>query len=249
MDVVKSAQRVCEVFELFNERRCPLALKDITSRFDYPASSCSVLLKSLVELGYLDYDAPHRVYFPTMRMLSMVGWVERARLGNGSVVAAMRRLNEITQETVSLGAQSDLHAQYIFQIPGVLPIPYPRLRQTVRPIQRSGLGWLLLSALPDAGIEHLIKRVDYRRPRAQERMTLPELMRQVQAIRKNGYVFSKHTVVPGAGLIGMLIPTRDRDARQLALSVHGPVARLEQKERLILRELAAVTTAAGVLGE
>jgi IclR family transcriptional regulator, KDG regulon repressor len=246
LEVIKSAQRVCEVFEFFQEARRPLALKDFVARLQYPPSSASVLLKSLVELGYLEYDLTHRAYFPTMRMTSMVGWVERARFGNGSVVAAMRRLQEATSETVSLGAQSDLLAQYVFQIPGVLPIPYPRLRQTVRPIEKSGLGWLLLSALPDDHIERLLKRINYR-SRDKNRITLGALMQQVNAVRSNGYVFSRHTVVQGAGLIGMLIRRGSQGARQLALSIHGPVTRLEKKKELILRELAAVTTAAGVL--
>ncbi|MDO9100332.1 MAG: helix-turn-helix domain-containing protein, partial [Caldisericota bacterium] len=189
MSVIKSAQRVCEIFEYFHETRRSLALKEIVARFDYPASSCSVLLKSLVELGYLEYDAARRTYLPTMRMTSMVTWVERARFGNGSVVAAMRRLHEMTSETVSLGAQSDLHAQYVFQIPGVLPIPYPRLRQTVRPIERSGLGWLLLSSKPDDEIEHLLKRINYRSRKNQDRIQLAELLEKVAEIRKKGFVF------------------------------------------------------------
>ena len=110
METIKSAQRVCEIFEFFNEVQRPLMLKEIVSRFGYPASSCSVLLKSLVQLGFLEYDALHRTYLPTMRMSSLVEWVEKSRFGNGSVLSAMRRLHELTQETVSLGAQSDLHA-------------------------------------------------------------------------------------------------------------------------------------------
>jgi IclR family KDG regulon transcriptional repressor len=248
METIKSAQRVCEIFEFFNEVRRPLMLKDIVSRFGYPASSCSVLLKSLVQLGFLEYDALHRAYLPTMRMSTLVEWVEKSRFGNGSVLSAMRRLHELTQETVCLGAQSDLHAQFIYQIAGVLPFPYPRLRQTVRPMEKSGLGWLLLSTLPDEQIEHLLKRIHYGVKPEAHRIDLAGLMEEVNRIRRDGYVFSRHTVVAGAGMIGMLIPPRTPDSRQLAISVHGPVDRLDEKQRTILRELAAVTTAAGILG-
>ena len=73
-------------------------------------------------------------------------------------------------------------------------------------------------------------------------------MEEVNRIRRDGYVFSRHTVVAGAGMIGMLIPPQTADSRQLAISVHGPVDRLDEKQRTIMRELAAVTTAAGILG-
>jgi IclR family KDG regulon transcriptional repressor len=248
MEAIKSAQRVCEVFELFNEARRPLTLKEVVQRYSYPPSSCSVLLKSLVQLGFLEYDAEQRAYLPTMRMSSMVDWVEKARFGNGSVVSAMRRLHEITHETVSLGAQSDLHAQYVYQIPGVLPFPYPRLRQTVRPIEKSGLGWLLLSTQDDEQIQRLLKRIHYGVRSQARRITLPLLMAEITKIRRDGYVFSRHTVIQGAGMIGMLIPPPTGTSRRLAIGVHGPVDRLEEKRRVILRELAAVTAAAGILG-
>jgi IclR family transcriptional regulator, KDG regulon repressor len=247
MEPIKTAQRVCEVFEYFHEAQGPLALKDVVCRLGYPASSCSALLKSLVVMGYLDYDLERRKYLPTMRMPTIVSWIERARFGNGSVLAAMRRLHEMTLETVNLGAQSDLHAQYLFQIPTRLPLPYPRIRQTIRPLARSGLGWLLLSALDEDALENLVRRINYAQRRSRERVDIATLSDAVAKIRRDGYVFSKHTVVEGAGMIGMLIP-KPPGGRQLALSVHGPVSRLEQKQTVILTELASVTSAAGLLG-
>jgi len=110
------------------------------------------------------------------------------------------------------------------------------------------LGWLLLSAKTDKEIEHILKRINYRSSRRQAHVELDELLNKVNEIRRSGFVFSKHTVVEGAGLIGMLIPLRTPDSRQLALSVHGPVVRLEVKAGSILKELAVVTNAAGVLG-
>ena len=85
MGPIKTAIRVCEIFELFEEVRRPLRLKDFTNRFQYPPSSASGLLKSLVELGYLEYDLNSRCYLPTMRMPMISSWIERARFGNGNV--------------------------------------------------------------------------------------------------------------------------------------------------------------------
>ena len=137
MDAIKTAARTCEVFEYFQEVQRPLQQKDFVVRFGYPASSTSALLKSLVVLGYLEYNLGGRTYFPTMRMTSVVGWIERARFGNGSVLPAMQRLYEATAETVTLGLQSDLHAQYVYQIASTLSVPYPRTRQTIRPLAAS----------------------------------------------------------------------------------------------------------------
>lgn len=246
MDAIKTAVRVCEIFEYFQEMRRPLRLKDFTEHFAYPASSASGLLKSLVVMGYLDYNLALRTYFPTMRMPAISGWIERARFGNGSVLAAMQRLHESTLETVTLGLQSDLHAQYVYQIRTKLALPYPSTRQTVRPLAGSGLGWLLLSAMTDAAIQHLVRRINHSTRNAPGRVNLRTLMVRIHEIRKRGFVFSKHTIVQGAGMIGMLIQS-PRSGRQLALCVQAPVDRLEQKEDLILRELASVCSAAAAL--
>ena len=246
MDAIKTAARTFEVFEYFQEVQRPLQQKDFVDRFGYPASSTSALLKSLVILGYLEYNLSGRTYFPTMRMTSVVDWIERARFGNGSVMAAMKRLHEATAETVTLGLQSDLHAQYVYQIASKLSVPYPRTRQTIRPLAASGLGWLLLSAMPDSAVQHLVRRINYDSRRSKNRVNEEELFTRIKQIRKAGYVFSKHTVVRGAGMMGMLIQS-PRSGRQLALSVHGPVDRLEFKQDLILKQLAAVCSAVSAL--
>ena len=246
MSVIKTAARVCEVFELFEELKQPLRLKDFMERFQYPASSASTLLKSLVEMGYLEYNLDTRCYLPTMRMPMISSWIERERFGNGNVLAAMQRLHEVTQETISLGLQSDLHAQYVYQIRTKLPLPYPSTRQTIRPLTGSGLGWLLLSAMTDETILHLIKRTNYGVKNSQKKVNSRSVISKINQVRHSGYAFSKHTIIKNAGMIGMLIPNTG-NTRQLALCVHGPVTRLEQKEKLILRELSSVCNAATAL--
>ena len=72
---VKSAARTLEVFELFSERRCPLRLHDIHSALDYPQSSTTNLLKSMVMLGYLSYSRVTRTYLPTNRVALLGNWL------------------------------------------------------------------------------------------------------------------------------------------------------------------------------
>ena len=87
-DPIKSAARTLEVLELFHEQRAPLRLKYIFEKLSYPQSSTTSLLKSMVVLGYLNYDRPSRTYFPTPRVaapqdhhLHQVG----AQRGGGSI--------------------------------------------------------------------------------------------------------------------------------------------------------------------
>ncbi len=240
---VKSARRVFEIFEAFATARRGLALKDIMNVLGYPASSASNILKSMVALGVLDYDRETHIYMPTLRMPDLVSWIEPTRFADGALLRAMQHLHAVTDETVCLGTQSDLYAQYVHSIQTKLPAPFRQMPLTVRPLTRCGLGWLLLSVASNERIEHIVRRVNYDVADKSERVRLPELMARIGQVRADGYVFSRHTVVVGGGMIGMLVPAAMGE-RRLAISVHGPVDRLEAKQELILSELRAVMASA-----
>lgn len=236
-DAVKSARRAFEILERFDRERRPLALKDILEGLGYPASSGSALLKSLVALGYLDYDRDRRTYFPTMRIAALGAWVPDALFGDTTLLSVMERMRETTGETVILATQSDLHAQYVHLLASAEPLQFSVPLGARRPLANSGLGWCLLSARSDEEIERLRRRINAE-PDAGPPMTREALMARVNEVRTRGYAVSKHTVSQGAGVIGAPLP-RGAFGRVFALGVAGPVARLEAKEDLILAELRA----------
>jgi IclR family KDG regulon transcriptional repressor len=223
--VVKSARRVFEVLELFDRERTPQSLKDVCAALRYAPSSGAALLKSLVALGYLDYDRATRSYFPTMRIAALGSWVEEALFGGGTILTLMKRLHTATGETVMLAAQSDLNAQYIHSVHGAEPLQAAVPPGTLRPLANSGMGWLLLSRQSEEAIERLCRRVD--------RIAL---RRNIAAVRADGYVFSRHTVRRGTGIIAMLLPQAPF-GRTFAIGVAGQVAQLEKKQALILGSL------------
>ncbi len=72
---VKSATRAIEILELFCKVRQPQAMSEIAIALGYPQSSTTVLLKTLVTLGYLNFYRKARVYFPTPKVTSLCYWV------------------------------------------------------------------------------------------------------------------------------------------------------------------------------
>ena len=71
---VKSAIRVFEVLEFFDEVQRDASLSDIARRLGYPVSSTSMLLQSMVDAGYL-VQGEKRVYRPTPRVTLLGSWV------------------------------------------------------------------------------------------------------------------------------------------------------------------------------
>ncbi|MEI2417422.1 IclR family transcriptional regulator [Orrella sp. JC864] len=233
---IKTSKRVFEILEAFEEVRRPMALKEFTQRFGYPASSASALLKSLVALGYLEYDRFSRTYLPTMRMATLGNWVQQALFGEGEVLRLMKQLSDEFGETVTVGAQSDLFVQYMYLIPSVLPIWYAVPIGMTRPIARSASGWMMLGARSDAEIEALVRRINFHERDPGRKIVLAELMAHIEQGRRQGYLFSRHTLEPGAGNIAVLLPDR-RFGRAFSLGIHGPVERLERKAERIIAAL------------
>jgi DNA-binding IclR family transcriptional regulator len=230
---IKSAQRVLEVLEAFDRERQPLALKEICAALDYPASSAAGLLKSLVTLGYLDYDRATRTYFPTMRIALLGQWVPRALFGEGAILRLMENLHRETGETVLLATESDLHAQYVHAVNTGEPLRAAVPAGTLRPLATSGTGWLLLSRRTKTEIERLCRRIDIETGRKVDRAAL---RRNIAQARRDGFVFSKHNVSRGTGIIAMLLPG-GAFGRTYAIGVGGSVTRLEKNQEAILKAL------------
>jgi IclR family transcriptional regulator, KDG regulon repressor len=228
--VVKSARRVFEVLEMFDRERRSLSLKDVCAAFAYAPSSGAALLKSLVTLGYLDYDRTTRSYFPTMRIAFLGQWVQDALFGDGEALRLMAHLHAITGETIMLATQSDLYAQYIHAVHAGEPLQVAVSPGTLRPLASSGMGWLLLSCRSDADIEKMCRRIDIEDGKRVDRAALK---RNIAAARRNGYVFSRHTVRRGTGIIAMLLPEGTFD-RTFAIGIAGSVSQLERKQAAIL---------------
>lgn len=231
---VKSAKRALEILEVFARHRRPLALKEILDELGYPTSSGSALLKSLVQLGYLDYDRERRTYFPTMRISVLGSWVPQALFGDGQLLPALEALAARTGETVILAVQSDLHAQYVHLVHSAEPLQARVQPGTLRPLARSGLGLVLLSGKTDAEIERLRRRINAAGESGGQ--TREELMSRVGEVRARGYAFSKNAISPGVGIIGAALP-KGPFGRMSAVGVAGAVPRLEDREDAIVAEL------------
>jgi DNA-binding IclR family transcriptional regulator len=226
---------VFEVFEYFDRERRPLGLKDIADNLGYPPSSGSVLLKSLVALGYLDYDQASRTYFPTMRIAALGSWVHGSLFGEGDITRLMEHLHRFTDETIILGTRSGLHAQYIHVINSGQPLHFAVKPGTRRPLANSGMGWLFLSAMAPKEIDTLRRRINAESG-PKQKLSQDELLKRVNTVRAKGYAFSKGAVSEGVGIVAMLLP-KGPFGRRFAIGAGGPVARLERKEVLIVSEM------------
>lgn len=204
---VKSATRAIEILEYFKGIRQPRAMSEIALALGYPQSSTTVLLKTLVTLGYLNFDRRERVYFPTPKVTSLGDWVPRALFGTTRVLEAMRDVHAATGEGVGVSTKNDVYLQYVQNLDSIHPLRFVIPEGTLRPLTLSGIGWTLMSTLPDDKIDNLVRRANIASDKS-ERVTVSAILERIREIREKGYCFSLDIPFVGGATISMLLPIK-----------------------------------------
>jgi DNA-binding IclR family transcriptional regulator len=231
--LVKSAARVIQLLELFDELKRPLSVAEVAAHYEWPASSTSALMGSLVTLGYLDYDSSKRVYRPSVRVALLGDWIHNNLLKEGQLARLMEYLNTVTGETIVLAAQNGLHSQYLRVLQGTNALRVHLHIGTLRPLFGSGSGSALLMAMDDSTIRKLVRRYNATAS-SSSRLDVDRVLADVARDRTRGYSISLNQVTPLGGFIGILLPTAHND-RPLVLGISGYAARLQENERRYVR--------------
>lgn len=212
---VKSAGRVLEILEFFDDIQRQSTVMEIADSLGYPQSSTSALLRSLVKLGYLDYDPLARTYVTSSRVALLGSWVNSHFFAEGAIISAMKELNEMTGDTVILAVRNGLHVQYIHVLQATSPARLHLTLGTARPIAASGAGYALMATMTDHEITRLVMRINAEASGEQELIRVRELLDEVAQVRRKGYAFTCDKVTRGGGIIAAPLPRMNGQARMV----------------------------------
>jgi DNA-binding IclR family transcriptional regulator len=237
---VKSALRAIEILEFFRKVQEPRAMSDIGLALGYPPSSATVLLKTLVGLGYLNFDRGTRLYFPTPKLTSLGDWIPRALFGSGGVLEAMHDVHAATGEAVAIGTTNDVFLQYVKIIQSIHPLRFHVDEGTLRPLTQSALGWLLMSTMPDEKVDNTIRRANIATANAADRVKLADMMRRIRQVRGKGYCSAENVPIPGGATICVLLPVTIQN-QPVALGLGGAADRIKKNFDRYLNVLRQAT--------
>ncbi|WP_420966588.1 IclR family transcriptional regulator [Bradyrhizobium sp. B120] len=233
--IVKSAMRSFAVLEFFRERKRAASVTEIASALEMPQSSTSVLLRSLVELNYLEYDRRTRRFIPSYRVNLLGDWIRRSPFRDTKLTDLMEELWTATGgETVMLGQQAGAAGmRYLHVVPGGNQLQFIANAGQIRPMVRTALGHVLLSQMPNTKIRGIIRRNNAEEPSQSARVREAAFLEEVERIRRRGFSESSGRTTPGANTIGMLVPLPKRRA-PLAIGIGGPIERIAAKREHII---------------
>ncbi|MHC2436062.1 IclR family transcriptional regulator [Bradyrhizobium sp. USDA 4451] len=233
--IVKSAMRVFAVLEFFRETKRAASVTEIASALKMPQSSTSMLLRSLVELNYLEYERKTRRFIPSYRVNLLGDWIRRSPFRDKKLTDLMEELWTATGgETVMLGQQAGTAGmQYLHVVPGGSQLQYTAHAGQIRPMVRTALGHVLLSQMPNTTIRGIIRRNNAEEPNQPARVREAAFLEEIERIRRRGFSETGGRTTPGASTIGMLVPLPKRRA-PLAIGIGGPIERIAAKRAHII---------------
>lgn len=236
---VKSAKRVLEIFEHFAEKHEPATVGELASRLGYPQSSTSVLLKSLLALGYLQYDASARTYRPTLRVMLLGSWVHDEILGQSSVMARLEKLHQEFGHSVIVGMLQGIHVRYVVTLCGEqsgLP-EFPT--GTLRPACRAAVGKILLARRDNAEVSLIVRRTNAQEADPRYRQPEQQVLNDIAQCRQRGWAESRGGVVLGRNVIAVALPPIPGQP-EFALGLGGPESLMEKQRDRIIERLRAL---------
>lgn len=226
--VVKSAGRALQILEFFDEVQREACVTEISRALRYPQSSTSVLLRSLVLMGYLQHDRYQRTYFPTRRVSLLGSWVDPLLIQQGTLMERAELLSRQSNQTVVMATANGLFAQYIYIHRS------PMARQdgdmlsigSLRPIATTAVGKALMSTYDDNHIGKLVRRINSERLEHEAPISLPEFLTELKLGRKRGYFKGTGADANQSGLA----TTVDRSKQLLVIGIEGDFHRFAEAE-------------------
>ncbi|GAA4331671.1 helix-turn-helix domain-containing protein [Pigmentiphaga soli] len=238
---IKSALRVLQILEYFDELQCGLTAAEISDELHWPRSSTWGLLQTLSEAGFLQFDPYSKTYLPSERVSALGLWAYTPLFAEGHMLKMMHALREQTGGRVVLAAQTGNSVRYIHTVQGVKLGSTHFRRGTPVPMLDTSVGRLFLSLYTDGEATRIIHRIRAT-SRAAEPISISRTLEELAEIRRSGYSVSINRQGTGYGTVSMLLPRIYEQARPLGVAISCVKDIIEARQQEFAGILAAAIT-------
>lgn len=246
-DPIKSAARCIAILEFFAEAERTATVGEVASRLGMPQSSASMLLGSLVSLGYLRRDPASRRYQATLRV-PLLGTLAAGDVSIVSgLVAGMEEMRVRTRGSVMLGMRQGVLVRYIVALRGDNTKSEHYVLGAVRPVFRVAPGKILLAQEPDAFIGRLLRRANAEEDDPARRFRLADVMMEIAGIREQGWAESPGGATPDTSLTAVMLPVLPGQP-SLSLTLGVPETEARLRRAAIVHDLRRLAASVGGRG-
>ena len=228
---IKSAHRVLEILEYFDQDRRVATVMEMSRTLNYPQSSTSELLRCLTRLGYLHYNRVRRTYSPTARVALLGAWVKPSLFRGGPVLSAIDDIAKLTGETVLLSTSANYVIQHLHVIHGSSERALDAHAGDELPLLHSTQGRLLLSSYRNEGIRSAVHRLNAEETDLSRHVRVAELLSEFAVLRDRGWTIEQDR--DGVGCVAVLLPF-SRHMDRLTVSIIAEPAVIAERGQEML---------------
>lgn len=244
----QSVTRAIAILNLLASVSEPLGVREIARRLRLAPSNAQRLIKTLAKLGFLEQSNISQRYTIGYRAFQ----VGSAFVGQNSVFSAvMPELYALADQHITgfLGVLRDRSVVYLATVQSEGPVAITHRPGSQTHLHSTAMGKALLAEMPDNEVRTLLGEDPLPRLTARTKVSLPQLLSELQAIRRAGFARSDEENRQGFFSAGAIV----RDARGLAVAVISgavPTTNLKTQDRLRIGQkvLEAAKNASRKLG-
>jgi DNA-binding IclR family transcriptional regulator len=235
--LVPAAARTMSLLEVFARERRELSNSDLARLMDLPESSCSDLLHTLHEMGYLLRTARSRRFYPTARLLTIAQDISKGDPLYAVASEACEMLRAKTGETGICGRLEGGVVKMLAFAEGTHPLRYVGNVGNKIALHVSALGKAELALGTSEEAARQLRLKPLKKIAAGTITDLDVLQAQVEQARQQGWMWVENEGADGLSALAVAGFVGDEP---LAISIAGPTDRMRQHRDVCLQALKEV---------
>ncbi len=223
---IKVLEKTFKILALFTEQARALSVKEIAELLGYNPSSIFRIVKNLEDVAYLEKDLDTQKYKLGFGLYYLGTLAESHTMMRKIARPFLERLSEECEETIHLAVIHRGQALYLEKIPSKKVLQVISRIGTKLPCHCSGVGKMLLSALPPDKIQQIVQEKGLARFTQNTITDVQSLLRELDGIRQQGYALDNEEIETGLKCIAA--PVRDPAIGVVAaVSISAPKDRFD----------------------
>jgi DNA-binding IclR family transcriptional regulator len=226
--IVKSADRVLDIFELFATQADSLSLTDIARKLEMPTSSTYKILQNLLERGYLEADKQGKMFRLGYKIFEVgAKYMQSSNLTSEFYRFAQQVVEEIN-ETVYLLIRDGNKILYIAEKQNSHPLRFVSHLGMKLPLHATASGKVLLSKLSLEEIKEIYPNEDLGMFTEKTIPHLTQLINELGKIRADGIAYNYGEAINGVYCIAGPVYNAEETV-VAAISISIPTTRITQE--------------------
>jgi DNA-binding IclR family transcriptional regulator len=184
---VPAAGRTLAVFEVFAREKRELLKSEMARLLDLPESSCSDLLNTLLELGYVSRTVNTKRFYPTGRLIDIARQIAEHDELLAFGTEATTLLSERSGETCVFGELDESEVRIVAVSEGSHRLRYVTMPGDRVSIHGTAIGKALLAGLPGPERDRLLRLKPLRALTESTKTTPEQVEKEIKAHSKLGW--------------------------------------------------------------